>query len=755
MHRASVRIALAAAFYALLAIALTWPLVLHPASLVPSDLGDPLLNTWIMSWNARAVPLTEQWWNAPIFVPITGALGFSEHLLGLAPVTTPIILATGDPLLAYNVVFLLAFPLTALATHYLGYTLTRRHDLACVAAIAFAFAPYRMAQMAHLQVIATWWMPLTLAGLHQYFDDEQRGRKWLALFAGAWLMQALTCGYYLFYLSVLIALWLAWFALFRRQGRDIVRVVAASSVAGVLLAPVLYGYWRITRAYDLHRGIDEIRAFSADLASVLTASDMSRAWHWLRVFVRPEADLFPGLTVILLALGGVIMAWARAEGGGRYLRSSRLLAAVSVVPLLVGLARFLYGPFRIGIGPLRLLSVRTADKPITTALLGLMAAAVLHPVVRAAWRQRSSLAFYVLAAAAMWALSLGPAPTLLDAPALSAGPYGWLLWLPGMDGVRVPARFWMLAALCLAVAATLGLRGMMQQWPRAAGVMPAVAVAALLIDGWPYAIPMAPRPAERPNHATADLRLDLPLNVGDDIVSVYRAASHRRPLFNGYSGYFAPHYWALERLLAERDPDILRRLAEFGSVEVTVDHERDPDRTWRRFVEATAAGQMHEDGVYSSYLLPHSPAAPVALSGQLLIPVSATASVNTNLSRDAMDGNIATRWHAGREQRKGDTFSVDLGALHAVTGVELLLGRFEGDFPVELEVETSLDGVSWVHGWRGRTLMMVFDALLRDPRGVPLAVRMTPRDARFIRLTQAGFEMVRDWSITELRILTR
>ena len=49
-------------------------------------------------------------------------------------------------------------------------------------------------------------MPLALAGLHQYFQD--RRTRWLVLFAGGWFMQAMTCGYYLFYLSVLIAAWL-------------------------------------------------------------------------------------------------------------------------------------------------------------------------------------------------------------------------------------------------------------------------------------------------------------------------------------------------------------------------------------------------------------------------------------------------------------------------------------------------------------------------------------------------------------------
>ena len=199
----------AAAVYVLLTIALTWPLVLHPASLVPNDLGDPLLNTWILAWDARVAPLTAAWWNSPQFYPMAGTLAFSEHLLGLSIFSTPIIALTGDPLLAYNAVFFLSFVLSALAAYLLAFTISRRHDVAFLAGLAFGFAPYRMAQFAHVQVLSAYWMPVALAALHRYVDD--RRARWAALFALAWLMQALACGYYLFYLSVLVGLWLPWF----------------------------------------------------------------------------------------------------------------------------------------------------------------------------------------------------------------------------------------------------------------------------------------------------------------------------------------------------------------------------------------------------------------------------------------------------------------------------------------------------------------------------------------------------------------
>ena len=67
----------------------TWPLVTQIGQVLPNDPGDPILNTWILWWNAHAVPLTTAWWNAPMFYPAPGAMAFSEVLLGHAVVSTP------------------------------------------------------------------------------------------------------------------------------------------------------------------------------------------------------------------------------------------------------------------------------------------------------------------------------------------------------------------------------------------------------------------------------------------------------------------------------------------------------------------------------------------------------------------------------------------------------------------------------------------------------------------------------------------
>ena len=61
------RTAIAFLVYCVATIAITFPLITALRTALPHDPGDPALNTWILWWNAHAVPYTARWWNAPAF----------------------------------------------------------------------------------------------------------------------------------------------------------------------------------------------------------------------------------------------------------------------------------------------------------------------------------------------------------------------------------------------------------------------------------------------------------------------------------------------------------------------------------------------------------------------------------------------------------------------------------------------------------------------------------------------------------------
>ena len=755
MRRSLRAVGIAAVLYCVLTAAITWPLLLHPSRVVPGDLGDPLLNSWLIAWNARVMPLTERWWNVPQFYPASGVTAFSEHLLGIAWLTTPIVALGGSALLAYNVAFLLSFPLSALAAHLLCFAISRRHDAVLVAGLAYGFAPYRMSQISHVQVLSAYWMPLSLLGLHLYFRD--RRPRWLVLFAGAWLMQALACGYYLFYLSVLVVLWLLWFASGRDRWGDVGRVVASWAAAALLMAPVAYGYWTIQHAYGLRRWPDEIQSFSADIASLLKAPESLRLWGWLNVIDKPESALFPGVTLLAVVVAGVLAASAAAARlrGGR-LRTARVLLTGAVIAAAVAATPVLFGPWRLEPFGVRLLSVSTPQKPLSVAMLLAVVALALHPSVRAAWSHRSALAFYSIAAGVMWVMSLGPSPTLLNEPVLYKAPYAWLMLLPGADGIRVPARFWMLAALCLAIAAGLAVAYLTSRrtpWRRA---LPSVVCVGILLEGWPRPMLLLPPPDARPSHVRAVARLELPVTPTRDLIPLYRSIEHKLPLINGYSGYFAPHYWYLRHLLDHHDPAVLTRIAELGPIEVVIDHADDADRAWRSYIGGHPRAQLvYEDAVYSAYRIAGSEAtSSTAIPEERGLPiVSVSASVNNDLGPAAFDGDLISRWHTGRPQGPGNAVIVDLGQPHAVDGVVLEIGGYVADFPRELHVETSSDRVTWMPAWSGETALMAFSVAFERPRTMPLTFTFPPRPARYLRLRQEGSDDVFYWSIAEMRVL--
>lgn len=142
-------------------------------------------------------------------------------------------------LISYNVVFLLTFSLSAFGGYLSCLHLTGRRDAAFLGGLAFGFAPYRMSQLAHLQVLASFWMPVGLLELHRFVRGD--GWPWLALFAAMWLMQALTNVYYMAFFSVLVAVWIAWFGRWRRW-RAALSIGAAWAVAFAALLPILIRY---------------------------------------------------------------------------------------------------------------------------------------------------------------------------------------------------------------------------------------------------------------------------------------------------------------------------------------------------------------------------------------------------------------------------------------------------------------------------------------------------------------------------------
>jgi uncharacterized membrane protein YfhO len=252
--------AIATALYLVATLALTWPLPLVLDRELAWDLGDPMFNSWVLNWTGGQVLafFTGDWtalsryWHGNIFYPEPLTTAYSEHLAPQMLQALPILATTGNVILAYNLLFLSTFVLSGLGMFLFVRQITRNPIAAFVAGMAFAFAPYRLAQFSHLQVLSSQWMPFVLYGFRLHFDTGRR--KPLIWGVVALVAQNLSCGYYLLFFGPFAGLYVIYEMTTRgllRDWRAWGRWCVASAVTLVATLPFLLPYLSLRDHGDL------------------------------------------------------------------------------------------------------------------------------------------------------------------------------------------------------------------------------------------------------------------------------------------------------------------------------------------------------------------------------------------------------------------------------------------------------------------------------------------------------------------------
>lgn len=742
------------AAYAALAIVVTFPLILGISSRLPKDLGDPLLVASILWWNAQIVPLTQEWWNGFGFFPATGMMAFSDHFLGASVIASPLQWLGFSPITAYNLTFLASYPLCAIAAHALVLTLTGRHDAALVCGLAYGFNPYRVAHIEHLELLLAFGMPAALAALHLYARTRQA--KWLVLFSAALTLQVISASYYAVFFTVLLGLWTLWF-MRPRDWRAVAAMVAAAAVAALAVSPIILGYRRIHDSYNLTRDfVSEVVNYSADLSSLVTASPFSALWGWTAALNGGERQLFPGLTITVLALAGLmLLRRSHPPGRDRLAMVSAWCWVLAAALAAIAVSARVTGPWDLDWGWLSV-SGRAPHKTLSVAAAMAIVAIGLSPTMRAEFRLRSPLAFYLVAAATLFLCSLGPRPALLGTQILYEPPYAWLMRLPFFgDAIRVPARFGMLAILALSVAGSLAFNRLTTANRSRAAVLLLV-VTGIVAEGWMQDLPMpiAPQTAfEVPAGDPPTAMMELPLgDVWRDTAAMYRATRNRLRRVNGYNGYEPPYYQVLRRALEERDPTVLDALAGFGPLLISADNRVDRDQPWASFLSSHPnARRVGDLGNRTLFRLPLKPRPQRVRCESRPLTIAAVFDGQGQLDlAPLIDQNPTTQWMTEHPQRAGDALTIDLGRVEPVCGLRLSMGSAAVLYPGTLRVATSLDNENWKTRFERDTGGEALRAALRDPVRPNLVVPLFVKAARFIRLQIVRSRPEHPWAVANI-----
>lgn len=485
------------AAWSIVSAVMTYPLILNLSTAFPDKL-DSYLNSWILAWDHYQLwrnPL--RLFDANILYPYPKTLAQSEHLLGLYPLTGPLFALGLSPAVVHNLAIVLAFVLCAFGMRLLVRNITGSTTAAIVAGLIYAFYPYRVLQMAHLQQVSAQWMPFTFWALEHFRRERSWG--WAGLAGIFFLLQSLVSYYHAIFLGILVVVYGLFFLITDTNFRT-KETLFKLSIVGILILlvhiPLAQPYLYLQQRLGFQRSLTDSVDYAAALTDYLTPFGFNELYRVSTLFLDALAP-YPA-ALFTDGLGD----WQLVSGRP----TQETLLFVGVLPLALAI---------IGGFGLR----RRRIVQAMALALGVSFVLSLGPVLRIDWQRP---------------------------PILNTMPYSLL---PITRIIRAPARFVLAEILALAVLSGCGVVVLLS-WLRrnhARLVGPTSLLLLLLVAGELARVPVQLYPIKRGNESVqqwlsaqpAGLVLHLPAGTLEDEARYeFYSTADFRPMLNGYSGYF-------------------------------------------------------------------------------------------------------------------------------------------------------------------------------------------------------------------------
>jgi hypothetical protein len=425
---------LAIGLYALLSIALAYPLPQHFTTHILGGGGaDPHHNLWIL-WHTLQVLQGQQ---PPFFAPyLYYPIGASLLTHGLGPVTGIFALPFWPlgPEAAHNGAVLISLWLTGLCSYLLAIGVGLPRRVALFAGTMLLVAPICLAGLyGHMTKVFLGGLPLTLLALLHALNP-QRSAAWALGTALALLLVLLHSGYqFLFagFAGGFFTLWMLAAAVPESRWRVVQRALAVGGWSLLLVGPLLLAIFLTARNPALQIDANAMSTqFQVDATFFFLPSHFSAVFGGITTplldayEIRSQIDSAVALSWVGLVLCGVAVAH----------RSSRRQAWPWLVFTLICVV-LAFGPYL------------------------------------------------------QWAGQHTFTPWQITVPL----PYAWLIELPGLEFVRLASRFLMIGYVTFVITAAFGLHALLQHVRPARQSWVALGLGSLLLlESWPQPWPLEP-----------------------------------------------------------------------------------------------------------------------------------------------------------------------------------------------------------------------------------------------------------------------
>ena len=544
---------LAIVCYLFLAIAVTHPLLLSASDHIANKpAGDQLWQVSILEHQYHYLFSDPGRMFASNFYFGSGnALFASDLLIGFQPLFAPLRLVSGNPIAAFNMTWILAFFLNALAMYFAVVDITRNRSAGLLAGTIYAFAPIALNfTSAHFQLAGSWWIPITLYASARFAKSGSWVHLALAIVA-IWL-QLITAAYLAIVAgTVFVAFGVVPGYLRMVAGRQWIAMAKATLAAiltGALFAPIVLGFGQIADDWNARRHISEVQTFSAEITDYASPSSRLRWYESLRNrFPAPTSErrVFPGFVPVAVAAAGGILALLIPTARRRWRTTALAAAAVAALGVLLSLGTH--------------------------------------------WKWNGAVTDIEL-------------------------PYLFLFEnMPGFQSIRAVARFGLMFNFGVAILAALAVGIAARRFPKNAlpSLLGLALTGAVVLEALPNPINVAPvvenSDLERLLRSAQDAPvLFVPVSGSEEIQRIWITTKvGAGPLVNGYSGYVWPQYWYFrDRTVNVPRQDferLARSLRAYGIGYVVLDQAPLSDieiQNWRGFARASLVENVTSSGTW-------------------------------------------------------------------------------------------------------------------------------------------------------------
>lgn len=363
-----------------------WPMAVRIDSY--SEGGDAMFNAWTLARNHNCIMGNgcPDYTNGNIYFPHEDTMLYSETQLSAGLLTLPLFWINDNPIFAYNVWTIISTFLCGFFVYLLAKYLSRGNEwVSVIAGLVFAFAPFRMAAIFHLQNLSIFWLPLAILLILKYFDNKKRWYLPALLFVLVMLFYA--SWYNLVFSVAALVVLLAGYWLFKVVDfKKILVITSIIGLAGLATVPLALEFMRFSKETSAGFNIGDQLLYQSSLIDYVLPHEwtvVGNIFYTINPDERRNAFSldsysYHGITLYILAAVLLVLVFInRKKTKEAFKRFGMIMtfAAIGFVgfilslgPLLKWKSSHLYGSLADGIGlaiPLPYLLIDKLIPPIT------------------------------------------------------------------------------------------------------------------------------------------------------------------------------------------------------------------------------------------------------------------------------------------------------------------------------------------------------------------------------------------------------